>query len=109
MGVGSKFIVPQSSKVEIGRDCDIAPEVMFECGSHVVGPSSRRAGPGIANSISIGDGVWIGARALILGGADIGRGCIVGAGAVVVPGHYAPDSLLAGVPARIVKSFASDS
>jgi acetyltransferase-like isoleucine patch superfamily enzyme len=54
-------------------------------------------------SIYIGENAWIGARAILLGGAHIGAGSIVGAGAVVdfvVP----PYSVVAGNPARIVRT-----
>ena len=53
-------------------------------------------------SILIGENAWIGARAVLLGGAHIGEGAIIGAAAVVdfdVP----PYTVVAGNPARIVK------
>jgi acetyltransferase-like isoleucine patch superfamily enzyme len=53
--------------------------------------------------IRIGSNCWIGAKATILDGADIGNGCIVAAGAVVLCGVYPPDMILAGVPAKPVK------
>jgi acetyltransferase-like isoleucine patch superfamily enzyme len=52
--------------------------------------------------IIIHDDVWIGTGARILDGVEIGEGCVVAAGAVVnksVP----PYSVVAGVPARIIK------
>ncbi|MBP8291359.1 MAG: hypothetical protein KAX65_01225 [Caldilineaceae bacterium] len=64
--------------------------------SHTAG---RDAAPPL--SIYIGENAWIGARAIVLGGAHIGAGSIVGAGAVVdflVP----PYSVVAGNPARVV-------
>jgi len=54
-------------------------------------------------SVIIRRNVWIGARAILLGGADIGDGAIVGAAAVVnfpVPAN----AIVAGNPARIVGS-----
>jgi acetyltransferase-like isoleucine patch superfamily enzyme len=53
-------------------------------------------------SIEIGRNAWIGARAVLLAGAQIGDDAIVGAGAVVdfeVP----PGAVAAGNPARIVR------
>ena len=47
------------------------------------------------------DGVWIGNRALILGGTHLGQGCIVAAGAVV-QGDFPAGSILTGKPAEIV-------
>jgi virginiamycin A acetyltransferase len=49
--------------------------------------------------IEIGDDVWIGANAVILDGARIGRGAIIGAGSVV-SGSVPEYEIWAGVPAR---------
>jgi maltose O-acetyltransferase len=48
--------------------------------------------------VVIGDRVWIGLRALVLGGVTIGEGAIVAAGAVVTK-DVAPYTIVAGVPA----------
>ena len=57
--------------------------------------------------IVIGDDVWVGANTTILKGARLGDGCIVATGAVVTRGDYAPGSVLAGSPARVVKNVLS--
>ncbi|MBR1871021.1 MAG: putative colanic acid biosynthesis acetyltransferase [Kiritimatiellae bacterium] len=54
-------------------------------------------------SISIGDKVWIGARAIILPGVTIGEGAVVAAGAVVTK-DVAPWTVVAGNPATPVKN-----
>lgn len=104
IGPGCVFFTHQDAAIRIGENCDIAPEVMFVTGSHEIGPSERRAGNGIANPISIGDGVWIGARATITGGVSIGAGSIVAAGAVVAS-DVAPNTLVGGVPARLIRAL----
>ncbi len=86
--------------IRIGARCDIGPGVELIPGGHHVGTSSRRAGAGTAKPIMIGDGCWIGARCLILGGVTIGDGCIVAAGAVVTTSMPA-NTLVAGVPAKV--------
>jgi acetyltransferase-like isoleucine patch superfamily enzyme len=53
--------------------------------------------------ITIGNDVWLGAKVTILDGTVIGDGCIVAAGAVV-KGEFPPRSIIAGVPARVVKT-----
>ncbi len=58
--------------------------------------------------IIIGDDVWVGAGVVILKGAKIGSGCIVAAGAVVLRGNYPDNSLIAGNPARVVKSLGQE-
>ncbi|WP_281269179.1 DapH/DapD/GlmU-related protein [Thiocapsa rosea] len=71
----------------------------------MVGDSSRRAGPGASEDIEVGDGAWIGAGAMLLPGVSIGDGCVVAAATVVLKGHYPPNVLLAGNPARIAKYY----
>jgi tetrahydrodipicolinate N-succinyltransferase len=56
----------------------------------------------VAAPISIGDGVWIGSRVTVLPGVSVGRGAVVAAGAVVTR-DVAPDTLVAGIPAVVVK------
>lgn len=50
----------------------------------------------------IGNDVWIGRNAIIMGGVTIGDGAIVGAGAVVTK-DVPPYAIVAGVPAKIIK------
>lgn len=52
--------------------------------------------------IKIGSDCWIGAKATILDGTDLGDGCIVAAGAVV-RGIIPPYSIIGGIPAKIIK------
>jgi acetyltransferase-like isoleucine patch superfamily enzyme/glycosyltransferase involved in cell wall biosynthesis len=52
--------------------------------------------------IIIGDDVWIGNRATILSGTQIGQGAVIGACAVV-SGHVPPYAIVAGNPAKIVR------
>lgn len=52
--------------------------------------------------LTIGDDVWLGALSLVLPGASIGRRAIVAAGSVVVD-PVLPYTIVAGVPARLVR------
>jgi maltose O-acetyltransferase len=54
--------------------------------------------------IVIEDDVWLAVRCTVLKGVRIGRGAVVAAGAVVVS-DVAPWTLVAGVPARPVKTL----
>ena len=104
IGAGCKFYTVKGNIIEIGKNCDIAPEVIFVPGTHKVGTFGQRAGEGYAQDIKVGNGCWIGTRVTILGGVTIGSGVIVAAGAVVC--KDAPDNcLIAGVPAEIKKYF----
>jgi len=53
--------------------------------------------------VFIGDDVWIGDRVTLLPGVHIGEGCIVAAGAVVTR-DVPPYSIVAGVPARVIRN-----
>ncbi len=63
----------------------------------------RRAGAGYSTRISFGAGSWIKARAVLLGGAEVGPGNLLAAGSVVRAGVYPVSALLAGVPTRVVR------
>jgi acetyltransferase-like isoleucine patch superfamily enzyme len=52
----------------------------------------------------IGDRVWIGANATVLAGVTIGHGAVVAAGAVVTR-DVAPDTVVGGVPARVIRNL----
>jgi len=54
--------------------------------------------------ISIGDDCWMGANTTVLKGARIGDGCIIATGAVVLAGEYPSRSLIAGNPAKVIKT-----
>lgn len=107
LSIGTRLISSFNwdEKIVIGQKCDIGPFVVIQTGTHEIGDSDRRAGKGKCLPIGIGDGTWIGARATILGGVNIGKGCVIGAGSVVLPGDYPDNSLLAGVPAKVKRTL----
>lgn len=102
IGPGGLFYTHHDAAILIGADCDIAPQVMFVTGSHEIGPAERRAGLGKADPITVGDGVWIGARAIVTGGVTIGRGAIVAAGALVIR-DVEENCIVGGVPAKVMR------
>lgn len=104
VGRRTEFASTARARVLIGEQCDISQDVLFICGSHEIGPSTRRAGRGSSADIVIGDGVWIGARATFLGGSQVGTGTIVAAGSLV-RGRFPDNVLIAGTPARIVREL----
>lgn len=93
-----------NAPIIIGSQCDIGHGVEFVPGSHHIGTRKRRAGEGTALPIEIGDGCWIGARSVILGGVRIGAGVVVAAGSIVTC-DIPDNTLVAGVPARIKRAL----
>lgn len=107
------------SRSNIGSFCSIGFEALIGLGDHPaallsthpafysnLGQSGRtfsdRQHFEEFKTIQIGNDVWIGARAVILGGVSIGDGAIVAAGAVVVH-DVPPFAIVGGVPARILR------
>ena len=88
-------------EITVGNDVRIGPEVfMIDSDYHVLAPGlETRIAP-----IRIGNNVWIGARALILPGVEIGDHSVVGAGSVVTR-PVPPRCLVAGNPASVVREF----
>jgi tetrahydrodipicolinate N-succinyltransferase len=86
------------ARVTLGRGCLLAWDVqVVDSDSHRVDGRPHTA------PVTIGDDVWIGARATVLKGVTVGDGAVVAAGSVVVadvPAH----ALVAGNPARVVRT-----
>lgn len=125
------------AEAEVGRYCSIGQGVLINPGNHptnwlsthpfVSDASGEAAGMSeIAayrailgtrhptprrergDRVIIGNDVWIGARAIILGGCTIGHGAIIAAGAIVTH-DVQPYEVVGGVPARHLRSrFAPD-
>ena len=66
--------------------------------------AANRAGEHRNLPIEIGAGVWIGARAVILPGVKVGDGAVIAAGAVVTK-DVAANTLVVGVPARVLREL----
>lgn len=93
--------------IEIGDDTLIAPGVVITTQSHDVDAlikcQTYRATSTLA-PVKIGQNVWIGAGAIILPGVTIGSNAVVAAGAVV-RADVAQGTLVAGVPAKFIRSL----
>ena len=59
---------------------------------------------GLDKKVVIEEDVWIGSRVTILMGVTVGRGATIAAGSVVTK-SFPPYSLVAGVPAKLIKKF----
>ena len=86
--------------IYIGDNCMIGHQVVFATLNHMLEPD-RRAGmrPG---AIRLGKNVWVGSHATILAGVTVGDNAVIAAGAVVSKDVPA-DTVVGGVPARVIK------
>lgn len=93
--------------VTIGDGCHLGPEVMVLTSHHPVDGSGSWTYGAEGRGVTIGDKVWIGARAVVLPGAVIESEVIIAAGAVVT-GRCESYGVYGGVPARRLKSFGPE-
>ncbi|MFT2092646.1 sugar O-acetyltransferase [Paraglaciecola sp. 2405UD69-4] len=98
------LIILDAGPVEIGDDVMIGPSVLISTSTHPLDPEKRKKGIEIARPITIGNNVWIGMGAKILEGVVIGDNAVIAAGAVVNKDVVA-NSLVAGVPAKVIKNL----
>jgi acetyltransferase-like isoleucine patch superfamily enzyme len=87
--------------IDIGDDVMIGPNVHLISSGHPVDPATRRSQITTA-PIRIGRGAWIAAGATVLQGVDVGDDAVVAAGAVVTK-DVPPCTLVAGVPAQVIR------
>lgn len=81
--------------VTIGDHVAVGHDVMFLTRSYERGPASRRAGVPRRAPIVIGNGVWLGARTMILPGVTIGAGSVISAG-IAIAENVPENTLLTG-------------
>lgn len=96
------------SSITIGNDVVISERVVIrDSDNHTIETmGEEKDDHNVASPIVIKDHVWIGMNVILLKGVTIGEGSIVAAGSVVnrdVPPHC----LVAGVPAKVVKTNVS--
>lgn len=90
----------------LGNNIMCWPWVFMQSGDHAFrrGEVYAQAEWGKSAPISIGNNVWIGARAIILKGVRIGDNSVIGAGSVVT--KSIPSGVVAvGNPAKVIKTI----
>lgn len=89
--------------VDIADNVMIGPNVSLITEGHPIEPSQRRAFV-TAQPIVMERNVWIAAGAIILGGVTVGENSVVAAGSVVTR-NVPSNTLVAGNPARVIRSI----
>jgi acetyltransferase-like isoleucine patch superfamily enzyme len=110
-------------RIVIGNNNYFNRDVMIDaCGEVIIG-NGNMFGPGVyitdsdhgfefdgtpgslpmrTGRVKIGDNCWVGAKAIILKDVELGNNCVVAAGAVVTK-SFVQGSVIAGVPAKLVR------
>ncbi|HEY5271629.1 MAG TPA: DapH/DapD/GlmU-related protein [Acidimicrobiales bacterium] len=99
--IGYNCMFTGHGAIDIADQVMIANKVNLVTAGHPVEPDKRRAFI-TAAPITIDTNVWIGAAATILPGVRIGADAVVAAGAVVTR-DVAPATIVAGVPATVIR------
>ena len=86
--------------VEIGKNVIMGMGSKIISANHDTSDFSKH----IKKSIKIGNDIWIGANVIILPGVEIGNNIIIGAGSVVTKSFKDSNCVIAGNPAKIIKT-----
>jgi maltose O-acetyltransferase len=97
--VNSRCRLDTRGDIHIGENVSISSEVIILTADHDL---SKITFEGRNRPVVINDFVWIGTRAVILPGVNIGKGAIIAACALVTK-DVAPFSVVAGVPGKVIK------
>ena len=94
--------------MEIGDDTIIGAYFSCHPEGHIFDdPSKPIRLQGLSRKgIKIGKGCWIGAKVTVLDGVEIGENSVIAAGAVVTQ-SFPKDSIIAGVPAKLIRTISS--
>ncbi len=102
--LGKNLYLIAHGKIEIGNNCSIAADCKFITRNHVFENKNVPINEQTYDykSIKIGDDCWFGYNVIVLPGVILGKGCVVAAGSVVTK-SFEDYSIIAGVPARLIK------
>ena len=98
------LVAGNQNSVRIGSDCIFAEGVeIWASDTHSILDINTNCRINNDAPIEIGNRVWLGNRALVMKGVKIGNDVVVAAGSIVT--NNVPDnSLVAGVPAKVIKN-----
>jgi putative colanic acid biosynthesis acetyltransferase WcaF len=97
--VGDRANLYALGEIELGSNCVVAQEAYLCTGTHDFNDPHLAL---VTAKITVGSDVFVGARAFVLAGVQIGDGAIVGACSLVTH-NVEPWSVVAGSPARFLR------
>ena len=99
----AQIVSLESYKIEIGEDCMLSYDIEIRnTDSHKIYDKNTNKRINEGNRINIGNHVWLGMRAIILKGVNIGDNSIVAAGSIVTKDVKA-NTIISGNPAKQIK------
>jgi acetyltransferase-like isoleucine patch superfamily enzyme len=100
-------VTESGSRIAIGEECMFANDIDVRCGdSHAILDAASGKRINYAEDVTIGRHVWIAAHTVILKGVTIGENSVIASGAIVTR-SCDPGSILAGNPAKVIRSGIS--
>ncbi|HYF84376.1 MAG TPA: acyltransferase [Clostridia bacterium] len=109
LGMGYLIVSGLHTEIKIGKDCLWSRDVFIRANDghsifdiHTGKNINSDSESNYDRKVILGDHVWVGARATIMYGADIGNGSVVGAGSFVKK-TYPNNCIIAGNPARVIR------
>ena len=97
-------VMLDGAPISVGDECLLASGAQLLTASHPIDPVARRGAWEQAQPVTLADGVWLGAGALVCPGVSIGENTVVGAGSVVTR-NLPPGVVAYGNPAQITREI----
>lgn len=107
--IGPEVMIISSSKITIEENSGLGPRVYVSTGTHKIGDiKDTMLGTGINMDVHIKKGCMISSYALIMPGITVEEMTVVAAGAVVTK-NFNSFSLIAGIPAKVIKDLRENA
>jgi len=106
-GINTGAYLAGQGGITIGDDVITGPNLQIFSENHVFADLHQiiKEQPLTRVGVTVGNNCWIGGGVTILDGVNIGSGCVIAAGSVVT--KSVPDnSIVAGVPAKVIRNRA---
>ena len=106
VGLGDFSHIGGAGGVKIGDDTIVGAYFSVHPENHIfISNEKLIRQQGVTHKgIVIGKNCWIGAKVTVLDGTNVGDGCVIAAGAVLTGKSFPDNSIIAGVPAKIIGS-----